>query len=770
MPEHPLEIIMPTHVHSIESDQPLRSAINLMREKNISCLPVLRGGVAVGILTERDLVRIVLNTGLDIEGYLVRDMMSSRVVTASERDDLYEVYSRMCGNRIRHLVLTDERGAVTGVKTFTDLMSGLGHDYLAEIKTVGDVMTRETVTASCGDTVRAVLNLLLEHGISCVLVVEQGRAVGILTERDLSRLATSEASALQRPVSEVMSKPVHAVSREMYAFEAVATMNDYGVRHLAVNDADGRLVGLITQSDMVATLIKRHANLEFMVRKRTRQLTRKSEELEFSNQQLRHLDEIKSAFLSSVSHELRTPLTSLLGFAKITAKTFSRHFEPLVGENNKLRSQAAKILGNLDILVHEGERMTRLINDFLDLTKIEAGRVDWQDKLVQAADFVFHAGHSLRAQFEAKGNLELSILVEDGLPMVYVDVDRMLQVMINLLSNAAKFTERGSVTVEAVNVDNEFVEIRVSDTGMGIPESELGKVFDKFHQMEKRGLGQEIKGTGLGLVICKEIVEHYQGRIWVESEVGRGSCFKFRLPAAGPKTRERFPVPVVQASPGADSQEAPLVLAVDDSPAIREYLDQLFADEGFRVVTVPDGVTALKVAEEVLPQCIIMDLMMPGMDGSEAIRRLRENPVTKDIPVVILSAYPHRRTGGEDAAMVKPVDETMLVQTVRGLIRGGRIKGRKCILVPNVKPEGNMLMIAAGKLRYVRPDELADSFSDKFAGTVYLPGRKAQSPEVVGAISRIDDVLIMILPEEQGADQVADSPGSSDGGHGQRGE
>lgn len=767
MPEHPLEIIMPTHVHSIEADQPLRSAVNLMREKNISCLPVLRGGVAVGILTERDLVRIVLNTGLDIESYLVRDVMSSRVVTAMERDDLYEVYSRMCGNRIRHLILTDERGAVTGVKTFTDLMSGLGRDYLAEIRTVGDVMTRETVTASGEDTIRTVLSLLLEHGISCVLVVEQGRAAGILTERDLSRLATSEASALQRPVNEVMSKPVHAVSREMYAFEAVAAMNDYGVRHLAVNDADGRLVGLITQSDMVATLIKRHANLEFMVRKRTRQLTRKSEELEFSNQQLRHLDEIKSAFLSSVSHELRTPLTSLLGFAKITSKTFSRHFEPLAGDNDKLRSQAAKILGNLDILVHEGERMTRLINDFLDLTKIEAGRVDWQDKLVHVADFVFHAGHSLRGQFEAKENLELSILVEDGLPMVYVDVDRMLQVMINLLSNAAKFTEQGRVTVEAVNVDNEFVEIRVADTGMGIPESELGRVFDKFHQMEKRGLGLEVKGTGLGLAICKEIVDHYQGRIWVESEPGRGSCFKFRLPAAGPKSRERFPDPVVQASPGADSQDAPLVLAVDDSPAIREYLDQLFADEGFRVVTVPDGVTALRVAEEVLPQCIIMDLMMPGMDGSEAIRRLRGNPVTKDIPVVILSAYPHRRSSGEDAAMAKPVDESMLVQTVRGLIRGGRIKGRKCILVPNARPEGNMLMIAAGKLRYVRPEELADSFSDKFAGTVYLPGQQAQSPEVVGAISRIDDVLIMIMPEEQ---EMMDAPGVGGGEQRQKGE
>ncbi|MFP4084825.1 MAG: CBS domain-containing protein [Desulfonatronovibrio sp.] len=739
---------MPTHIYSVEPDRPLVEAVAIMKRNHVSCLPVLQGAAAVGILTERDITRIAVKTEYRLEGYLVRDIMSSRVITVSEDTDLFSAYSLMCGNRIRHLVVTDESGNVAGVKTFTDLMAGLGREYLSEVKMVADVMSRNVVTISSDGTVRDALGLMAGQGVSCVPVVENQRALGIITERDLvGRLSDEGAAVMEQPVSNAMSTPVYTVNPELYAFDAVSLMNDLGVRRLVVAGPDGLLQGLITQTDMVAALIKRHANLEFLVRKRTRQLTRKTEELEFSNQQLQRLDEIKSAFLSSVSHELRTPLTSLLGFAKITGKTFTHNFAPLAGDDPKLNAQAEKIVGNLDILVQEGERMTRLINDFLDLTKIEAGKFDWNDKLVQVADFVFHAGHSLQAQFEARENVELKIALEEHLPSVFVDVDRMLQVMINLLSNAAKFTEKGSVTVEAVNIDNEFVEIRVIDTGSGIPQEEIDKVFDKFQQLEKRGQNEELKGTGLGLAICKEIVEHYNGRIWVESEVGKGSAFKFRIPAAGLESQEISTTQKFYKMSG-DKGEAPVILAVDDSPGILEYLEQLFEEHGFAVVTANDGLSALQMAEEHNPQCIIMDLMMPGIDGGETLRRLRKSVFAGDTPVVILSAYPSRKVQGGDASISKPVDENMLLQTVKGLVLGGRIKGRKCILVPNLKPEGNMLMISEGKLRYVKPEELSTAFGNKFAGTVFLPGKNVDEPETVEKISRIDDVLVMILPEE----------------------
>jgi len=740
---------MPTHCHVIDPEHSLTEAVSTMREKKVSCLPVVQGEVPVGILTERDLVRIMHKTKHNPTDYLVQDVMSSRVITVNEDQDLFDMYSQMRGNRIRHLIITNERSGIVGVKTFTDIMVSLGREHLAEIKTVADVMTRNMRAMRPDDRVYAALAMMIEHNISCVPVLENDRAVGILTERDLCGLATDAQETMGCPVSKVMSAPVHTINKNFYAFDAVTLMNDLGIRRLIVIDDQDRVLGLITQTDMVATLIKRHANLEFMVRKRTRQLLRKSEELEFSNQQLRHLDEVKSAFLSSVSHELRTPLTSLLGFAKITGKSFSRHFVPLTRDDAGLLNQANKILGNLDILVHEGERMTRLINDFLDLTKIEAGRVDWNDRLVQASEFVLHASHSLRAQFETNKDVDLQIMVQDGLPSMYVDMDRMLQVMINLLSNAAKFTRKGRVVVEAVNVDNDFVEARVTDTGPGIQPKDSMKIFDKFHQLEKHYHSEEIKGTGLGLAICKEIVEHYNGRIWVESELGKGSTFKFRIPAAEAAALEPQK-PVQPRRPATAAQDAPLIMAVDDNPAIRLYLEQLFTDEGFRVITVPDGKQALKKAEEMLPQCILMDLMMPGLDGGEAIRRIRENPVTQDIPIAVLSAYPSRRIQEGDASISKPVDEDLLIQTVRGLIHGGRIQGRKCIIVPNIKPEANMLMISAGKLRYFKPEEIRENISDQFAGTVFLPGSSVSDPGIISAISNINDVLVMITPEGQG--------------------
>ncbi|QLA16601.1 CBS domain-containing protein [Desulfolutivibrio sulfoxidireducens] len=739
--------IVPTHVITSSQDVPLVDAVETMRRNNISCLLVTRGDMPAGILTERDLARFLERVGGEVEGYQVRDVMSAAVVTISESEDLFAAYSLMCGKNIRHLVVVDDQGRAVGIKTFSDLMRRLGEEYLSEIKTVGEVMTRDVLTMQPDQSIREALRVMGHRGVSCVLVVEGDVPVGILTERDLARLVAFDRSAGARVVREVMSSPVSSIGPGDYAFEAVARMESLGVRHQAVTDEAGRLLGLITQTDLVASLVKRYAALEFMVRKRTRQLVRKNEELEYSNQQLRHLDEMKSAFLSSVSHELRTPLTSLLGFAKITGRIFSERFAPLAGDTPSLRKFSQRICRNLEVMTQEGERMTRLINDFLDLTKIEAGRVEWRDKLIPVTDFVLHACHAVRGQFEAKPEVELRSHVAEMLPQVYVDVDRMLQVMVNLLSNAAKFTDKGAVTVTAVGIDDEFVEIRVTDTGQGIPAQSLQKVFDKFHQIEQLGTDTHAEGTGLGLAICKEIIQHYGGRIWVESEPGKGSCFKFRLPASKPSRDSREDILTGLPTDGGDEAD-PLILAVDDSPGIRDYLEQLFRDDGFRIVTVGDGLTALKAAEEMLPRCIVMDLMMPGMEGSEAIRRLRENPATENIPVVVLSAYPYRSHAGGDVALPKPVDEEQLLQAVRGLIRGGRIKGRKCILVPNPKGHGNMLMISAGKLRYIRPEELQVNMTHRFSGTMFLSGG-SRDHLTLKKLSEIDDVVVMILPEDE---------------------
>ncbi len=275
--------------------------------------------------------------------------------------------------------------------------------------------------------------------------------------------------------------------------------------------------------------LNRH--LEQLVRERTEDLVNKARELEEANQRLRELDEMKSAFLSSVSHELRTPLTSILGFSKLLHKEFSKNFLPLAIESAPLLKRGERIKENLNIISHEGERLTRLINDVLDLNKIESGRMGWRDERLNMSDTLDMAVQSVTGMFAQNPNIDLVTEVDPGLPTIIADADRLQQVLINLLNNAGKFTESGAVTVRAFPRFGQ-VRIEITDTGLGIHPEDQGKIFEKFHQTRTDTMEDKPKGTGLGLTICREIIEHYGGRIWVESEIDIGSTFIFTLPAA----------------------------------------------------------------------------------------------------------------------------------------------------------------------------------------------------------------------------------------------
>ncbi len=239
-------------------------------------------------------------------------------------------------------------------------------------------------------------------------------------------------------------------------------------------------------------------------------------------------NEAKSVFLAGVSHELRTPLTSILGFAKIIQRRLESRILPLVKIEDERTGRAVRqVTENLDIIVAEGERLTALINDVLDLAKIEAGKVAWHMQPLAMSDVIDRATAATAALFQRKG-LKLIKEVKPDLPPIVGDRDRLIQVMINLISNAVKFSERGSVTCRAAQVDGNIL-VSVIDTGVGIAEADRLRVFERFTQVGDT-LTDKPKGTGLGLPICKEIVEHHGGRIWVESEPGKGSNFSFTLP------------------------------------------------------------------------------------------------------------------------------------------------------------------------------------------------------------------------------------------------
>lgn len=270
---------------------------------------------------------------------------------------------------------------------------------------------------------------------------------------------------------------------------------------------------------------------------------RYEEELRAAKDAAEAANATKSSFLANVSHELRTPLTSILGFARLIERRFDEVVAPALAanEDRKVRRAVSQVRSNAGIIYSESQRLTHLINDVLDLAKIEAGRVDWRMAPLDLAEVVTRAAQATHGLFEQKRGVGLRLDLADDLPRVTGDRDRLTQVVINLVSNAVKFTAEGEVVVAARVVRDpqagEAVTVRVSDTGVGIAPEDHATVFERFRQVGDT-LTEKPQGTGLGLPICKQIVEHHGGRIWVESVLGRGATFAFVVPLAAPEPSE----------------------------------------------------------------------------------------------------------------------------------------------------------------------------------------------------------------------------------------
>lgn len=251
----------------------------------------------------------------------------------------------------------------------------------------------------------------------------------------------------------------------------------------------------------------------------------------------KEIERMKDDFISTVSHELRTPLTSVLGFTKVIRKKLEEVLFPQLPKGDeKIERTVQQINDNIGIIVSEGERLTTLINDVLDLSKMEAGKIEWKQELSPIPEILEQAIAATASLFENK-RIEIIKEIAEGLPSISCDRDRIIQVVINLLSNALKFTDKGSVTVKVSRTSEDgedCINVSITDTGIGIAEKDLINVFEKFKQVGDT-LTDRPKGTGLGLPICQQIVEHHRGKIWVESFLGKGSTFSFILPlkAAG---------------------------------------------------------------------------------------------------------------------------------------------------------------------------------------------------------------------------------------------
>jgi PAS domain S-box-containing protein len=383
------------------------------------------------------------------------------------------------------------------------------------------------------------------------------------------------------------------------------------------------------------------------------QIEQQNRELALRNREVERATTLKSKFLATMSHELRTPLNAIVGFSELLA-------EETAGE---LNDKQKRFVGHIK---QGSAHLLQLINDILDLSKIEAGQLELRCEDFQVKDTLPEVLSTIRPLAMAK-----NIQVQHSLKTdraVFADRVRFKQILYNLLSNAVKFTPKGG-RIEIDSLDDEnFVYVSVTDTGIGIRAEDQAVVFEEFRQVEGK-TGATSEGTGLGLAITKRLVEQQGGKISLQSETGKGSRFTFTLPV-GSKTASEI---VSAGEPGnrltisGGSREKPLILVVDDEVSARELLAS-YLDPEYQIVMAGSGAEVVQKAQQLRPDAITLDVLMPGGTGFETLVALRKMPETANIPIIIVSIVDQKQVGfalGAADYLIKPIRKPVLLETIR---------------------------------------------------------------------------------------------------------
>jgi PAS domain S-box-containing protein len=442
-----------------------------------------------------------------------------------------------------------------------------------------------------------------------------------------------------------------------------ATKKEYGIWHHRKKDGSIMPVEITSSSFeysgkparfVIAVDITERKRAEKERQEFTGQLAAANRELEARNREVERATRMKSKFLASMSHELRTPLNSIVGFSDLLA-------DQTPGELNPKQKRFVNHIKTASI------HLLQLINDILDLSKIEAGLLEFRCEDFLVADALPEVLSTIRPQAMAK-SIQVQERIETG-RTVYADRIRFKQILYNLLSNAVKFTPKdGRIDIRCYD-DGAEVALCVTDTGIGIKPEDQGLVFEEFRQVDGSP-GEIQEGTGLGLAITRRLVEQQGGKIRLESALGQGCRFTFTLPPGTPIVEEAMAVfesTAVGMVQDKERSHKPLILIVDDEAPARELLASYLETE-YRVAFIDSAADTVTKARELLPDAITLDVLMKGAMGFDCLVGLRASPETRDIPVIIVSILDQQKVGfalGAAEYLIKPINKSALVEAIK---------------------------------------------------------------------------------------------------------
>jgi signal transduction histidine kinase len=470
------------------------------------------------------------------------DLMTTPVVT-QVRDhitDLFDLLQSFRQHRIRHLPIVSLTGNPIGIVSQESLRQALRPGDLLRLRRVDEVMTTSVIQARPQDSIQKVSFQMAHHKVSCLVVTENDRPVGIITERDLVQFQASQLDLEATQARAVMSAPLYPITLQDSLWKANETMRSLRVRRLVVVTPSGCLAGIITQTDIVQTLdpVEMFAVVEALQRtieERTSALVKETNDRKAIEEQLQRAlfsaniaNQSKNEFLAHMSHELRTPLTAILGFTELLSADLT------LGEDN---------CRYLDTINRSGKYLLSLINDLLDMAKLESGHLQLRQGNCNLNLLILDLERLFRNRSQLKG-LVFQVLRSPDLPhSIVTDEKKLRQILINLIGNAIKFTDTGSVTFSiqvSPQSEGSSLVFQIADTGIGISQDDRSKIFTPFFQVTTPGRLPE--GNGLGLTISQQLARNLGGLISLSSAQSVGCTFKLAIPL-GKSQGDRSPMP-----------------------------------------------------------------------------------------------------------------------------------------------------------------------------------------------------------------------------------